>query len=288
MPLSQTLAGIRRRARGVNPHLATKQVLTSSSACSIVRVLNFAPMKKIKLVLGALAVILVILVVAGIAFVLVAAGRQQVSADEPSEIVHDFYGSWLAAARSTTTDPYQAGLAEWPLLGKELRAKIGDARDAGSVDPVLCQTFMPEEIAQRAVSETDSRVEYLVTARRSTSTEQATVTLLSLDGGWYIDDIQCSPGEFAPEREFSFDGEGNILKGVPAPLNSEQWHLIFEQGGQTGLYVPLFFGPESTCLAADGSTGVCSPDAFVENAKARVQGEMTERGVDVKRLELGR
>lgn len=239
------------------------------------------------LIIGS-ALALVLLVIGGIVFAVTVLGKQEVSTHEPVDIVFDFYRPWLEAAQATTTDPYQAGLAKAPILGKELRAKIRAAQKEGGLDPVLCQTTPPEDVALRVVVQSEVQSEILVTARRSTSTEQAIVTLLPLRGGWYINDIRCSPGEFAPEREFSFDTEGYILKSVPEPLNPEYWHLVFEENGKEGHYVPLFFSVESTCVAQDGVTEACVPDNFRDASKAHVKGQMTELGVNVARLEFKR
>jgi hypothetical protein len=231
--------------------------------------------------LAAVAALVAVLALAGVALGLWwhAKTKQQVSTDESVEIVHDFYSRWLEAAQSTSTDPYREGLADWPLLGDALRARIVAAQ--GGSDPVLCQTAVPEKISTRRVYEGADKVEILVTARRSTSTEQAIVTLLPLDGGWYIDDIMCSPGEFAPEPEFTFDREGVLSKDA-----SGAWHLVFVEDGQAGHEAPLRLGAQSVCHASDGTTVACSPDLFAEGAKAHVRGQMTEMGVDVTLVEL--
>lgn len=226
-----------------------------------------------------LAVLVLALLGAAVALIL-ASGKQQVSTDEPVDIVSDLYGQWLEAAKSTSTDPYREGLNASPLLGKELRARL--AAPHSGLDPVLCQTVPPEKFSTRRIYEGEDKVEILVTARKpSTSTEQAIFTLLPLDGGWYMDDIQCSPGEFVPEAEFSFDREGQLAK------NSDgSWRLVFDEDGQPGHEAPLLFGAQSMCRAPDGNTAVCDPSLFADNAKALVQGEMTERGVSVVLLGL--
>jgi hypothetical protein len=201
------------------------------------------------------------------------------------DIVHDLYGPWLKAAQSTTTNPYQEGLGKSPFLSKELRERLEVPQ--GGLDPVLCQTVIPAKISMRTVYEGADKTEILVTAKKpATSTEQAIFTLLPLDGGWYINSIRCSPGEFAPDSEFSFDREGQLMKKVSPPLDPQYWHLVFEEDGQTGHYAPLFFSTGSMCHALDGSTAVCNPDTFIEASKAHVQGQMTEKGVEVKRIEL--
>ncbi len=189
-----------------------------------------------------------ILVLAVVALVLRSAARQQVSDAAPADIVHDFYGAWLGAVQSTDTDPYREGLSRSPLLGKELRARI-EASRAG-IDPVLCQTFVPEKISTRRMYEGADKVEVLVTAKKpSASTEQAIVTLLPLDGGWYIGEIQCSPGEFAPEVEFTFDREGLLAKNA-----SGGWRLVFDEDGRPGHEAPLLFGAQSACRTADSAS----------------------------------
>lgn len=239
-----------------------------------------------KLVIGIIAGAAVLIVLFGIVRMTGVFDKQQVSAYEPVDVALDFYGPWLEAVQSTSTNPYEAKLADWPYLSKELRKKVKGAEGSGGLDPVLCQTNVPEDIGVRIVGESETGAEILVTARRSTSTEQAIIKLLPLEGGWYIDDIECSPGEFAPEREFSFEMEGRLVKNVPAPLNAENWHLIFEQHGTADNYVPLFFGAETMCITRTGASAVCTPDTFAEDTKVFVQAQMTEMGAEVVRMEL--
>lgn len=236
-----------------------------------------------KIIIG----IVVGLAIVGVAIAVwsMSTGKQQVSTDEPVDVVHSLYRPWLEAAQSTTTDPYQEEIGALPFLSKKLQKRLKAPQDG--LDPVLCQTVVPEKISTRRVYEGADKTEILVTASKpSTSTEQAIITLLPLDGGWYIDDIRCSPGEFPPEREFTFDREGHLLKSVPLPLDSQYWHIIFEQGGQPGHFAPLFFSATSTCLSRNGDSAVCDPDTFVETSKVRVQGEMIETGVEVKVMQL--
>lgn len=231
-----------------------------------------------KIVLAVAAVLVLTLTSIGLRSV----GKQRVSTDDPADIVYDFYGAWLEAARSTDTDPYREGLGQSPLLSKELRARIGAAQ--GGVDPVLCQAIVPEKISTRRIYEGPDKVEMLVTARKpSASTEQAIVTLLPLDGGWYVSDIQCSPGEFAPEAEFSFDREGQLAKDA-----SGLWRLVFEEDGQLGHEAPLLFGAQSVCRTSDGNTVACDSSSLVENSRAHVRGQMTEGGVEVSEVVLVR
>jgi hypothetical protein len=111
--------------------------------------------------------------------------------------------------------------------------------------------------------------------------------LIGKNGGWYIDNIQCSFGEFAEEKEFSFEKEGFLLKNsVPSPYNSKNWHLVFAENGQDGHVVPLFFDSESQCTDLDGNKSVCKPDQFTETTGVFIRGQMTERGVSVKQQTL--
>lgn len=214
--------------------------------------------------------------------------NQEVSTDNPIDIVLDFYELWLQAAKSTSTNPFQSELTTRPILSKTLSAKLKESRVEGNteIDPVLCQSTIPERITARSIFKQEDKTQILVMAKDTTVTEQAIITLKRQNGGWYIDDILCSPGEFAPEREFSFEQEGYLLKNVPPPLDAQYWHIIFEQNGELGHAVPLMFDTESMCHATDGNKTVCSPDQFVEAKKVRAYGQMTEVGVEVKRLEF--
>ena len=213
---------------------------------------------------------------------------QEVSTLDPIDTTLDFYDAWLRAVQSTTTDPYAEELHTTPILGHELRKHIADAegRAAGELDPVLCQTKTPVEISGRPVYESEERAQVLVRSREKGWQEQAVVTLVRHNEGWYIGDISCSSGEVAPEREFDFEMEGFLLKSVEPPLDSQYWHLVFEQNGQQGHVVPLFFSAESRCTDADGNEGVCAPDTFIEPSRAMVRGAMTDAGVEVKRVEM--
>ncbi|MCR4260847.1 MAG: YbjP/YqhG family protein [Candidatus Colwellbacteria bacterium] len=214
--------------------------------------------------------------------------RQEVSTADPVDIVLDFYESWLSAAQATDTDPYQLGLAKEPLLSKTLRERLLGAGEVSQdeLDPVLCQTRVPSGISARPVYEKTDKAQVLVMSREQGALEQAIVTLTRNNDGWYIDDILCSPGEFPPDREFSFQKEGFLLKSVEPPLDSRYWHLVFEENNEQGHVVPLFFDIESVCINLDGQESACFPEQFTEPLKALVSGEMNELGVLVKRLEF--
>jgi len=237
---------------------------------------------------GALGLVIIAVIVAlSLGGPISSGPKQEVSMNEPVDIVLDFYGSWLSAAQATSTDPYQLRVADEPLLSKTLRERLLDMKEApqDGVDPVLCQTTVPTQISALPVYERDETAQFLVMSREEGALEQAIITLTKQGEGWYIEDILCSPGEFPPEREFSFQMEGFLLKSVPPPLNPEYWHIVFEENNETHV-APLYFSAESICTNLDGGESVCSPQQFSEPSRALVSGQMTERGVDVNKLEL--
>lgn len=215
---------------------------------------------------------------------------QQVSKLDVIDTVGGFYSDWLKALKEPTSAvPNRADLAKLPILSKALRDHLTKTlkQSGATLDPVLCQTVIPEKISTRVVSENTEKAQVLVMSRDKKVTEQALITLIKYNDGWYINDIQCSPGEFGAEREFSFESGGYLLKSsIPSPYNSKNWHLIFEENDQAGNVIPLFFDSESKCTSLDGSKSVCKPDQFTEATKVFVRGQMTERGISVKRQEF--
>lgn len=213
-------------------------------------------------------------------------GKQEVSQKAPIDVTLDFFDPWLAAARATSTDPYKEELHRSLILSKELRKKIKTAKGTSDVDPVTCQSVPPPSFSSRPIFETETEAQVLVMSTQKEFPEQAVVTLRALDGGWYIDDITCSGGEFAPEREFDFDREGYLLKSVPPPYNPEHWHIVFEENGQFGHAAPLFFSETSMCIGLDGASAVCNEEQLRETTKVLVQGAMSEWGVEVQNLKI--
>jgi hypothetical protein len=193
--------------------------------------------------------VVVVLAVVAVLFWVVFKGsnEQQVSKLDVADTVGNFYVQWLKAVQEPTADPDKITLAKSPILSKALKDRlVGALKLNADPDPVLCQTVTPENIAFRNVYEDEGEAQMLVTSRDKEVTEQALVTLIRYNDGWYIDDIECSLGEFAPEREFSFEREGHLLKGsVPPPFDSKNWHLVFEENGIPGHVVPLFFDSKS-------------------------------------------
>lgn len=214
---------------------------------------------------------------------------QQVSNLDAVDTVGTFYDQWLKAVQEpATADPNRVTLMKSPLLSKTLKDRLAkESTLNASPDPVLCQTKTPENISIIRVYEEPDRAQILVLSRDKKVTEQALVTLARLDEGWYIDEIECSAGEFAPEREFSFEKEGFLLKdSIPKPFDPKNWHLVFEENGELGHVVPLFFDATSQCTDLSGTKAVCKPDQLKEMTKVFVQAQMTERGANLKNLRV--
>ena len=253
-------------------------------------------MKHKKIILGGLvALVLIILIVAGVFFKENRAKQmdlgldgQEISTDTPVDIVLDFYNPWLEAVKSTTTDPYKSESVSKKILSDELRMRLmsTEGHPETEIDPVLCQSTIPERVTGRIVSQQEDETRVLVMAKEKELTAQSVFTLKRHNDGWYIDSISCSLGEFELPREFSFEKEGHLLKSVPPPLDPKTWHIVFEENGELGHAVPLFFDAESSCVSTDKNTAVCTPDQFIEATKIHVYGQMTELGAEVKRLEF--
>ncbi|MFA6269874.1 MAG: hypothetical protein WC657_01525 [Candidatus Paceibacterota bacterium] len=243
-------------------------------------------MKKTKII----GVVIVVVVVGLIWFFTKGPADQQVSRLDIKDTVANFYGDWLKAVREpVSANPTQSQLANSPVLSKTLRDHIKKTikQPGTNLDPVLCQTVIPERISTRMVFENADKAQILITSPDKKVTEQALTTLIKYKDGWYIDSIQCSPGEFGPQREFSFESQGFLLKSsIPAPYNSKDWHLVYEENGQAGNVIPIFFDSKSQCVNLDGTKSTCKPDQFTEATKVFVHGQMTERGISVTRQEF--
>ncbi len=213
--------------------------------------------------------------------------NQVLSTEDPFDIVFDYYSPWRDAVAAVETSPYAEGFQNEPLLSERLRARIITSENSGEVDPVLCQDTPPQKFTARIVSEYEDMVRILVKAKDPSLTAFATFNIRKHNDGWFIDDIICDTGgEVPPEREFTFEKEGFLLKDVPEPLNSENWHLIFEENGEPGHFVPLYFSETSTCITSDDTEATCDPSSFAQATKAHVYGQMTEIGAEVSKVEF--
>jgi len=241
----------------------------------------------------------VVAIIAVVALVITLANRKtnsnpeevtgQVPPDVAFDITLEFYNQWLTDAQSTTTDPFASGLINSTRLSSDVRTMIQDkqaTKVAGDLDPVLCQLTTPERIGGKEIFQNDTQAQVMILARgfEVKSPNTAIVTLDAVAGNWQITKIECSQGESAPEREYDFERSGFLLKSVPAPYNSENWHLVYEENGQPGHVLPLFFDTESICVAVGGAEAVCDPSQFVEPAKVLLQADMLDAGADVRRV----
>jgi hypothetical protein len=212
---------------------------------------------------------------------------QQTANLDMVDTVGTFYSQWLKAAQDPSVKPTKVSLTKSPLLSMSLRNRIVSALENPStvIDPVLCMTAVPEAIVTRKVYENTDKAEALVNSKDKKVTEEAVVGLKKQNDMWLIDEIKCSGGEFAPEKEFTFEGTGFLLKGsIPPPYSSKNWHLIYEENGTAGNVVPLIFDSKSQCTSLDGNKAVCKPDQFKETNKVSIKGQMTERGASVQSL----
>ncbi|QQR65311.1 hypothetical protein IPH92_01880 [Candidatus Kaiserbacteria bacterium] len=213
---------------------------------------------------------------------------QEVKQEKPVDIALDFYNKWLDAVVSTTTTPYATGLASEKILSDELRAVLiaSERRLNTEIDPILCQTTTPMRATGRVVSTGENEARILIMAKEKELTAQSVFTLKRIGDGWFIDSVACTPGEFAPLREFSFEKEGYLLKNLPAPFDPQNWHIVFIEDGEEGHVVPLFFDTKTVCRTTPKTDAPCVPDQFMSGTKIHVYSQMTERGAEVKRLEF--
>lgn len=208
---------------------------------------------------------------------------------EPVNVALDFYEGWLAARQGEETDPFTAGVLEYDQVGKDLRehlstfeGKLAETEE----DPVLCQSNLPGGFRTLPVYKKEETAQILVMSTTKGQSGQAVVDMEAKGGLWQITNITCGNAETAPDREFSFDRSGFLLKQVPEPLDSNHWHLVFQEAGVLGHATPLFIDDATVCVTVEGETVTCDDNVLKETAPAHVYGEMSEAGVQVKRIEL--
>ena len=206
---------------------------------------------------------------------------------DPLDVATRLFSPWLSALQATSTEPDFGLLLTAAPVTPELRSRLQQQVDqpTSDVDPVICQPIVPERLGAKVGYITDDKAELMVVTRGTKVPEQALYTLDWQDSDWVISDIACSRGELGPELEYSFEREGNLLKGsLQPPLDSSKWHLIYTKDGVAGYAIPLEFNESSVCIS-DVET-VCDPSILSEAAAAKIQGSMQESGVLVERLEL--
>jgi hypothetical protein len=217
------------------------------------------------------------------------ASSSEIPQNEALDVTIDFYNAWLQDSLSTTTDPFESGLINSAVLSDEVRAQIRDKQQnkaEGDLDAVFCQSELPGRVGGKEILSLEKEAQIMVLARglEERSPYQAVVTLTAVNGNWQISKIECLQGEVPPEREYDFERNGFLLKSVPAPYATGEWHLIYEENGTPGHVLPLFFGAGSVCVAADSTEAVCDPSKFVEPAKVLLQAGMLDTGADVRRV----
>lgn len=209
--------------------------------------------------------------------------------NDPIDVTMELYAPWLAYLQSTSTELSQTEILEIAPITEDLRARLTKALNDSlkTIDPIMCQTVLPERIGVKIVFINDTQAQLSVVARGNKVPEQALVTLEVINNGWVISDIACSQGEVGPNLEFSFVNDGNLLKqSLQPPLDSQKWHLVYTLGGVSGHTIPLIFDSLSVCIEKDGSEQTCSDDKFSETAKVSIKGEMQEAGVLIRRMEM--
>ncbi len=209
---------------------------------------------------------------------------------EPTDIVSDFYQAWLEARKSTSTDPYAQNLQNSESLTPALRERLVDSEAAfreNGTDPVLCREPLPEKLRTRTIVKSDTDAQILVLGKIDISMTFSKATLAGRDGFWQITDLSCDVSEEAPDQgEFNFDKEGYLLKEhVPSPHDPQQWHLVFKQDDVDGHVVPLLLNEASVCINKSQENS-CEESMLFEAAYVHLQGNMSEAGANVKRIEF--
>jgi hypothetical protein len=232
-----------------------------------------------------------VVVLVGVMFM----NRQQLSIDndlspqvDPIDFVLDFYGGWQRIV-AADADPFASDLFASGVFAQSFREQLVARRaDDTSFDPVTCQSVVTDRVRIRPLTNTDNTVTLLAEFRIG-SDSLPTFALLSLKssaGDWQIHDIECTAGDVPPDVEFSVDRKGFLLKNVPPPYENGVWHLVYEQDGQMGYVMPLIFSESTICVTRGGEESVCNIDTLQESTEVYVQGEMTETGATISRLEV--
>lgn len=203
------------------------------------------------------------------------------------DVAMNLYKPWLDARNSTSTEINLLSILDNAPLTEELRERLKKEAEQAMVemDPVICQSELPQRIGAKVVYSEDTSAQLIVVPRGNRVPEQALVTLQLVDNVWLISEVACSRGELAPEQEYSFQSEGFILRdSLQPPLDSSVWHLIYSRDEVSGYTIPLFFDESSVCIL-NGEV-VCNVDQLTEATPVFLQGAMQEAGVLVQRMEI--
>lgn len=205
---------------------------------------------------------------------------------DPVDATMDFYAAWLDARKIADTNPYDSGAATNKYLSPDFIQKLADGKDSffnTGVDPVLCQTTVPDSLRTKTVLQTDDQAQVLILARGELAIPIAIAKLGGVDGEWKIIDVDCNAGERGPEiGEYNFEKSGRLLKAsVRPPLDANYWHLIYERDGVMGYVAQLTFNENTVCTMPDDTTTSCADETFYETIPVEVKGNMTEAGLEV-------
>ena len=212
-------------------------------------------------------------------------------AGDPKDIVLDFYKDWLDRRVSTSTPEDAPDPRDSEALSVKLQEKLRrfdlTADDIGQ-DPVLCQSSFPPGFRSRTIFENDNAMQVMVLSKDKTQFGQSVASLTKHGELWEISDINCNTGEEGPEiGEFSFDQTGALLKdNLPERFDKNYWHLVYTQNDVEGFTAALIIDQNSTCVMSAGNEEVCNTGAFYQTMRVHVQGQMTEGGVEVQRIEV--
>ncbi len=208
---------------------------------------------------------------------------------ESLDIAFDFYNAWLDETKANGGKmKVDSILLSSTALENSVRDSLVEKLNNGNdgVDPALCQIVVPDNIKMKYISELPTEVEVMVISKYATGTPTgfALVTMKVADQTWVITNIACSKGDVLEDREFSFSNKGQLLKNVPPPFDNTQWHLVFSEDGTPGHVAPLRFSASSTCRT-NNTESVCDINTLKEAGYAKVDGTMTETGVEVTKME---
>ncbi len=238
------------------------------------------------------AVVVLIIVIAGIWYV--ASNKDKVRTPktiEPLDVTLGFYNDWLEALSTSTGKTASDLLATTTVTDTVRNALLGIAGDNinNVKSTIFCGETLPSRVRAKVVyEEASSTAEIILISKYENASSTNILPLVKLTYEapfWRINDISCSAGDVAPAGEFDFMQTGQLLRQVPAPYNSNDWHLVYSEGGRQGFVAVLQFTPESRCTM-NGTTTPCDPMSLRETATAQVNGTATETGINVISLTM--
>lgn len=210
----------------------------------------------------------------------------QIIEGNPTDATMDFVSAWANARRDPATDPYQKGLLDYYAVSPTLRTALEEAQETFSVsgiDPVLCQSSVPDRIRTKTVAITDNTAQIMILAKGELTVPIGIAKLGPVDGEWKILEIDCDVSERGPEiGEYNFEKNGRLLKdSVKPPLDPNNWYLIYERDGVMGYTAQITMTDTTVCTKLDGTEITCGGEEFYETMNVDIKGNMSETGVEV-------